>query len=265
MLKQEINVNKILLEEAILELQRKHKHSIDNHYLNLDSLNDFIVQNSIKLNSNSIKEIKEEINKLKIKIKKEQQADYSLFENKIKNDILNFNEKIIYEIQDLYNSKLTRSLNNICTKEKSILKIEKNNIFNLVLSIPTNNKKVSFNFSFSYDKESKDIFNILEKKMIYDYDNYRFHKIYDTEKNLNNIFNSTVNTEKFNIIVDNLLLIAEMKKTNHHESLKILKEYLSENVISNNSLKTLLSEIKDNALLCNDITIKAPKQKKKLT
>lgn len=257
-----INLNKDLVKRAALELQKRHKKDIDNHALNLESLVDFINEKSTQLSEQTIEKLNQDFIQITKQIKKEQQVTYSFFEQKIKNDIVEVNAKIEHAIQDLYNAKLSRTLNNIKSKEDNHLRFEKN-IFTMELKIPYDNEIMNFKFKFSYVRDSGCLFNLVEKKLQSNLiGNYHFCNIYNNDENLKIVFDSIIKTKTFSIIVDNLILISDIKKTNHYDSLTFLKEFLSGTSIQKGSVKSLIPEIKDNAMLFNDVTIKDPKKKK---
>lgn len=264
MLVEPIKIDKVNLKNAASELQKAHNISIKNHALNLDSLMDFINEKSTQLNDKTIERLNKDCMEITEQIKKLEKTPYTFFENKVHNAILEINTKIEAAIESLYNAKLSRSLNTISSEDKNKLRLEKNNIFDIELNIPYDKKQMSFKFQFSYLKDSDSIYNIKHETLNYSYDNnFNIYNFYSSKNTMKIVFNSIINDKRFNIILENLMLISDLKRKNHSDALTFIKEFLSGNSIQGENVKDIIPEIKDNAMLLNDITIKDPKKKTK--
>lgn len=262
MLVENIKIDKTNLKNAASELQKAHNISIKNHVLNLDSLMNFINEKSTQLNDKTIERLNEDCMEITQQIKKAEKTPYTFFENKVHSAILEINTKIESAIDSLYNAKLSRSLNTISSEDKNKLRLLKNNIFDIELNIPHDKKQMTFKFQFSYFKDSENIYKLEHKTIDYSYgNNFNIYNFYSSKNTMEIVFNSIINDKRFNIILENLMLISDLKKKNHYDALTFIKEFLSGNSIQAENVKDIIPEIKDNAMLLNDITIKDPKKK----
>lgn len=252
MLIKNIEIKPEFVENAISRLKDNHQMVIRAAETQLESAKSTVRNNFNLINQDTIDLFEQTIPVLVAQIKKEKNIKNSHFLKIVNDTISNTNTQIEDSINNLYEGKLNKYLNS-AKCENAELKIEPDGRLKVNMKTHNNSNGLYIKFYFMYIK-SENTFQLLEAET-----DSRYHicaEIYKDKDNMQIIFDFMSKNSKFINMVDNLVEILELKKDNHNESLKFMKEYLFDKPIkAAGIINHRMDEIKDLASL-SDITIK---------
>lgn len=247
------------IENAISRLKDKHQMVVRATETKLESVKGTVKNNLNILNQETIDMFEQTIRVLMVQIKKEKNIKNSHFSKIVDETISSTNTQIEQSIENLYESKLNKYLNS-AKSDSSELRIEADGRFKVNLKAYGNSSGLYLKFYFMYNREENN-FKLLDTEVDSKYNVCA--EIYNDKDNMKLIFDFMIKDLKFFNMINNLVDIFDLKKDNHNESLKFMKEYLFDKPINTAGIiNHRMDEIKDLASL-SDIKIKDLTQSKK--
>lgn len=238
---------------AVSRLKDKHQMVIRAAETQLESAKGTVRNNFNIINQETIDMFEQTIPVLMAQIKKEKNIKNTHFLKLVDETISTTNTQIEQSIENLYESKLNKYLNS-AKSDSAELRIEADGSFKVNLKAYSNSSGLYLKFYFMYNKEENN-FKLLEAEADSKYNVCA--EIYNDKDNIQLIFDFMIKDPKFINMINNLVDIFDLKKDNHNESLKFMKEYLFDKPINTAGIiNHRMEEIKDLASL-SDINIKS--------